>query len=217
MKQFKLWVVLGVGCFTVAVLVFFVNNSKASNDQVLSATDNHISDPLSVPASTPISMAVLDPTYDWLRYDSATAKYSFRYPPDWPLTNVPVAVNCENCVETLEFSQNYVKNSPENTFAVVLVRKSNEIRSLEDYVDVHFRTGHDSQGNVRDAVVGSERALSYNITAGPSPLPIINYIVVKNGFIYEIFLYDSEATNKSRQKNIEMFDQMLESFSFFDS
>lgn len=44
--------------------------------------------------------------------------------------------------------------------------------------------------------------------------PVVDYAVVKNGFIYIVRLYDSYETNKNKSKNLELFNKMLSTFKF---
>lgn len=154
-----------------------------------------------------------DTMVNWKSYISTKAKYSFRYPPEWPLVNVPTSPQCTVCVEDIQFTPSYNPNSGDSTIAVILVFKENNIKSLDDYVNIHVK-GDQSKVDLKYTAVGGERAVSYKLSGGIPPLPVIEYAVYKNGFYYIVRIDDSTETNKSKERNVMLFDEMLTTFKF---
>lgn len=168
-----------------------------------------------VPVETPkqVSPSPVDETANWKTYTSTNANFSFKYPSEWPLVNIPKFDQCSVCIEGLTFSHNYNSNSSDLNIATILVFKEENIKSLDDYVKIHVK-GDQSKVNLQYTNVGGEKAVSYKLSGGIPPLPVIEYAVFKNGLYYIIRLEDSVETNKNKSKNQELFDKMLSTFKF---
>ena len=92
------------------------------------------------------------------------------------------------------------------------------METLEDYIELSIQPQLD-QGTYVDferTQIGGVPAVSYRLVDGPSPRPIINYVVENNGFYYKIRIQDSIETNKDREANLDRFNTMLETFEFTD-
>lgn len=163
------------------------------------------------PTTNPSSTS--DTLTNWKLYTSIKANYSFKYPSEWPLVNVPTSPQCTVCVEDIQFTPSYNPNSGDSTIAVILVFKEENIKSLDDYVNIHVK-GDQSKVDLKYTTVGGERAVSYKLSGGIPPLPVIEYAVYKNGFYYVIRIDDSPETNKNKERNVILFDEMLTTFSF---
>lgn len=181
---------------------------KSSPAPIVSQTPQPTPTPDASPAPTGAGE-----TANWKAYTSAKAKYSFKYPTEWPLVNIPVSNGCTVCIEDLQFTPNYNPNSGDTTIAVILVNKEASIKTLDDYINIHVK-GDSSKIDLKNTSVGGENAVSYRLSGGIPPLPIIEYAVVKNGFNYQIRLEDSKETNKSTKKNLQLFNQILSTFKF---
>lgn len=182
--------------------------TSQSNQPTVSPTERSQSSPSTTnPNSTSDTMA------NWKLYTSSKANYSFRYPSEWPLVNVPESPQCTVCIETLVFSPAYNPNSGDTNIAVIQVFKESNIKSLDDYVNIRVK-GDQSKIELKYTVVGGERAVSYRLSGGSPPLPVIEYAVYKNGFYYIIRIDDSAETNKNKEKNVTLFDEMLTTFKF---
>ena len=164
------------------------------------------------PTNNPISVEN-SATANWKTYTSTKANYSFKYPSEWPLVNVPESPQCTVCVETHVFSPAYNSNSGDTNIAVIQVFKENNIQSLDDYVNIHVK-GDQSKIDLKYTTLGGEKAVSYKLSGGIPPLPVIEYAVYKNGFYYIIRIDDSLETNKNKDKNIMLFNEMLSTFKF---
>lgn len=154
-----------------------------------------------------------DPTANWKTYTSSKANYSFKYPTEWPLTNVQPSQGCDVCVEQVNFTPKYNPNSGDSNIAVILIFKEDKIKTLDDYVNIHVK-GDSSKVNLQYTTVGGEKAVSYTLSGGIPPLPVIEYAVVKNGMYYIIRLEDSVETNKNKEKNLMLFNEILPTFKF---
>ncbi len=163
--------------------------------------------------ASPTPSATPDVTANWKTYTSAKANYSLKYPDSWPVVQIPVSAGCETCIENIHFSPSYNPQSADSDLAIVLVFKDSRIKTLDDYKNIIIK-GDSSIVNVLDTVVGTEKAVSYKLSGGIPPLPIIEYIVVKNNFYYVIRLVDSKETNKNLTQNQTTFDQILSTFRF---
>lgn len=150
---------------------------------------------------------------NWKTYTSTKASYSFAYPPEWPLVDIPPSQGCTVCIEHIQFTSGYNPNSGDNTIAVILISKEDRIKTLEDYVNIHVK-GDESKINLQNTMVGNEKAIAYTLSGGIPTLPIIEHAVVKNGLQYIIRLEDSIETNKNKTNNIFLFNQFLATFKF---
>jgi len=173
-----------------------------------------------IPQPTPASSFDVNPaptgareTANWKIYTSSHANYSFKYPQEWPLVIVPVSTGCNPCIEDIDFTPNYIPNSGDTTLGVIIVNKEPKIQSLDDYVNIQVK-GDESKINLNYTTLGGEKAVSYKLSGGIPPLPIIEYVVVKNGYQYILRIEDSKETNKNRDKNIQIFNQILSTFKF---
>lgn len=172
----------------------------------------NISTPTPLAVASPSPIATTDPTADWKTYTSTKANYSFQYPQEWPLVNVPINT-ASTSIENLEFTPKYDPKSGDSEIAVILVFKDNRIKTLDDYKNT-FIKGDPSITNVQDTSVATEKAISYKLSGGIPPLPIIEYAIVNNNNYYVIRLVDSLETNKNLAKNEAIFDQILSTFQF---
>lgn len=163
--------------------------------------------PTSAPTPT------IDPIASWKTYTSKQARYSFKYPNEWPINNIAPAKDCSVCVEDIIFSPEVKLNSGDSNISVILVLKDERIKTLEDYKNIFIKHSS-SYTDVKDVTLGEEKALSYKLSGGIPPLPVSEYVVVKNGFYYEIRLEDSIETNKNKLRNLELFKQILSTFRF---
>jgi len=154
-----------------------------------------------------------DETAGWKTYTSSKANYSFKYPDSWPIVKLSTNVNCETCIEIVPFALSYDSQSAEFELAVILVFKDTRIKTIDDYKNVIIK-GDSSIINEQNAIIGSENAVSYKLSGGIPPLPIIEYVVVKNDFYYAIRFVDSKETNKNLVENQKIFDQVLSTFKF---
>jgi len=203
---------------TANVKTLYSNNqatTNASNVAIISPGNNQTTinsavKPLATPTLPPQSLV---DTMNWKTYTSTKAKYSFQYPPDWPLVNVPVSPQYAVCVEDLDFTPNYNSQSEDTNIAVILVSKESNINTIDDYVSTYVK-GDSSKINLKYTTIGGEKAISYTLSGGIPPLPIIEYVVVKNGFYYEIRIEDSIETNKNREKNINDFNHLISTVTF---
>lgn len=168
---------------------------------------------LQYPPSTTNPIPTSSTMANWKSYTSTKAKYSFKYPPEWPIVNVPTSSQCTVCVEDIQFTPTYNPNSGDSIIAVILVFKEDNIKSLADYVNVHVK-GDQSKVDLKYTTVGGEKAVSYKLSGGIPLLPVIEYAVYKNGFYYIIRLDDSAETNKNKEGNIALFNEMLTTFNF---
>jgi hypothetical protein len=100
-----------------------------------------------------------------------------------------------------------------SSIVVVLVFKDSRIKTLDDYKNI-FVKSDSSIINVQNANVGGDSAISYKLSGGIPPLPIIEYAVVHNSYYYIIRLENSDETNKDLSGNQKMFDQILSTFKF---
>ncbi len=162
-----------------------------------------------IPSPTPSP----DPTASWKTYTSSKANYSFKYPTEWPLVNVPTSQGCDVCVEEINFTPKYNPNSGDGNVAIIHIFKEDNIKTLDDYVNIHVKSDS-SKVNFRYTTVGGEKAVSYTLSGGIPPLPVIEYTVVKNGMYYIIRLDDSIETNKNRDGNLRLFNTILSTFKF---
>ncbi len=122
---------------------------------------------------------------------------------------------CSNETPTVR-SWVYSSPSPANgssSIAVVLVFKDNRIKTIEDYKNVIIK-GDSSIIDVKNTKIGGFNAVSYKLSGGIPPLPLIEYVVVHNNYYYVVRLIDSEETNKDLIGNKKIFDQILSSFKF---
>jgi hypothetical protein len=176
------------------------------------------------PTSTPIPSPTVvlgaagtqEGTANWKTYTSTKAKYSFKYPQEWPMINVPIGPGSTTSIEDLQFTPQYDPNSGDKVIAVILVFRDERIKTLEDYKNI-FVKGDSSKIDIQDAVVGTEKAISYKLSGGIPPLPIIEYAVVNNDYYYTIRLEDSKETNKNLIENQTTFDQILSTFRFIET
>lgn len=153
-----------------------------------------------------------DPTANWKTYTNYELKYSFKYPEEWPIINTTIK-DPDACAETLIFSPNYIPNSGESTLGVIMVCPNPRIKSIDDYIDILLK-GDSSVIDIKNTTIDEEKAVSYKLSGGMPPLPIIEYAVVKNGFYYIIRQEDSTETNKNRDINIKIFNQILSTLKF---
>lgn len=196
--------------------LFYVGRLTAPKDQLQSSVSVIQSSPSSTitptyqPSQTPV---LTDETVSWKTYTSTKAGYYFKYPTEWPLNNQPESPQCTVCVESLIFSPVYNPNSGDNNTAIILVFKESNIKSLDDYVNVHVK-GDQSKVDLKYTTIGGVKAVSYKLSGGIPPLPVIEYTVVKNGFYYIIRIDDSVETNKNKERNVMLFNEMLSTFKF---
>lgn len=185
-------------------------NNKTSI-QITNPQNSAVINPTNIPAATQAPQT--NGTDTWKTYTSSKASYSFKYPTEWPLVNVPISQGCTVCIEDIEFTSKYDPNSGDGTVAVILVFKEANIKTLDDYVTIRVK-GDSSKVNLQYTTVGGEKAVSYKLSGGIPPLPVIEYAVVKNGFYYIIRLVDSVETNKNKEKNLLIFNETLQTFKF---
>jgi hypothetical protein len=198
-------IVFGLGGY------YFGKASRTENQALIQEKNDQGQNlPSPTPNSSPPTSEIQS---DLLTYTSTKALYSFDYYSEWPLVNVPTSLGCEVCVEDVVFTPKYDQNSSENTIAVILVFKEDRIKTLDDYVNILVK-GDSSKVDMRNTFVGSEKAVSYKLSGGIPPLPVIEYAVVKNGYYYIIRLNDSIETNKNKDRNLKLFDKMLTTFKF---
>ena len=205
-----LGIIIALFAFGVGGYFLGVNkNQTTSQSQQVSASPTVIQPS---PTNNPISIEN-SATANWKTYTSTKANYSSKYPSEWPLVNVPESPQCTVCVETHVFSPAYNPNSGDTNIAVIQVFKESNIQSLDDYVNIHIK-GDQSKVDLKYTTLGGEKAVSYKLSGGIPPLPVIEYAVYKNGFYYIIRIDDSPETNKNKDKNIMLFNEMLSTFKF---
>lgn len=154
---------------------------------------------------------IINPTADWETYTSHLSPFSLKYPKSWPIETEIANPKCDTCVENIRFTPNPIGGG--SSIAVVLVFKDPRIKTLDDYKNVIIQSDS-SIVNVQNAKVDSENALSYKLSGGIPPLPIIEYVVVNNGYYFIIRLENSDETNKDLVKNRNIFNQILSTFKF---
>ncbi len=186
--------------------------NQTVNIQPTTSQNSAVANPTDTPVATQTPQSN-EATTDWKTYSSAKAKYSFKYPTEWPLVNVPPSQGCDVCVEQINFTPKYNPNSGDGNTAIILIFKADNIKTLDDYVNIHVK-GDSSKVNLQYTTVGGEKAVSYKLSAGIPPLPVVEYAVVKNGMYYIIRLDDSVETNKNKDKNLMLFNEMLTTFKF---
>lgn len=196
---------LGFVLLLVPVLIYFFLISGGNLDHTSVTFPTGVNQPTSTP----------NETANWQTFTSSKANYSFKYPPEWPLINNPPAVGCTDCVEEIYFTPKFDLNSSETTIALILVLKDGKSKTIDDYVNNHIK-GDVSIANLSYTTVGSEKAISYTLSDGMPPLPIIEYVVVKNDLYYVIRLVNSIETNKNVDNNTKLFQHMLNTFKFSD-
>lgn len=184
-----------------------ISNTQPTNN----SQDNVVVQPTAI--STTTETPQISNTSNWKAYSSTQASYSFKYPTEWPLVNIPPSQGCDVCVEQINFTPKYNPNSGDSNIVVILIFKEDKIKTLDDYVNIHVK-GDSSKVNLQYITVGGEKAVSYKLSGGIPPLPIIEYAVVKNGMYYIIRLDDSAETNKNKDKNLMLFNEMLSTFKF---
>ncbi|OGG33420.1 hypothetical protein A2968_02505 [Candidatus Gottesmanbacteria bacterium RIFCSPLOWO2_01_FULL_42_22] len=177
-----LGIIIALFAFGVGGYFLGVNkNQTTSQSQQVSASPTVIQPS---PTNNPISIEN-SATANWKTYTSTKANYSSKYPSEWPLVNVPESPQCTVCVETHVFSPAYNPNSGDTNIAVIQVFKESNIQSLDDYVNIHIK-GDQSKVDLKYTTLGGEKAVSYKLSGGIPPLPVIEYAVYKNGFYYII-------------------------------
>lgn len=181
------------------------NNQPTTNSQ-----NETVTNPAVVPST---ANPQFSETTNWKTYTSTKANYSFKYPTEWSLINVPPSQGCDVCVEQIDFTPKYNPNSGDATISVILIFREDRIKTLDDYVNIHVK-GDSSIVNLKYTTIGGEKAVSYTLSGGIPPLPVIEYVVVKNGMYYIIRLDDSIETNKDKEQNLALFNEMLSTFSF---
>lgn len=162
-------------------------------------------------ASTQTPTPTPDPTANWKTYTSNRAGFSLKYP-----TSLPIETRLcgGTCLEDLSFTPNPFAGS--SSIAVVLAFKDPRIKTLDDYKNI-FIKNDSSIINVQAANIGGNTAVSYKLSGGIPPLPIIEYAVIHNDYYYLIRLEDSDETNKDLIGNQKMFDQILSTFKFIEA
>ncbi|MDO8618505.1 MAG: hypothetical protein Q7R49_01010 [Candidatus Daviesbacteria bacterium] len=150
-------------------------------------------------------------TADWKTYTNTKASYSFKYPLNWIQSYVNFS-GCSECIDGLVLSPNQIPDL-DSDIVTIQVYKEDKIKTLDDYVNIHVK-GDASKINLNYATVGGEKAVSYKLSGGMPPLPIIEYAVVKNGYQYILRIEDGKETNKNRDKNIQIFNKILSTFKF---
>ena len=156
-----------------------------------------------------------NPAANWKTYIDSQAHYSFKYPQSWPLSKIPVSKGCDLCLEGVSFSEQYDFSSEDKTLAVILVFKEGwvkDVKTINDYIN--FLKTEPTNVNISKTTVDGEVAVSYKLSGGIPPLPIIEYVTTKNGLWYILRLVDSTETNKNRETNIGIFNQILSTFKF---
>ncbi len=169
---------------------------------------------VSTPTTKPESTFSAETT-NWKTYTDASAKYSFRYPNKWPLSKIPISKGCDTCLESVSFSEHYNYNSEDTTLAVILVFKDGwvkNVKTLDDYIK--FIKAEPTNVEIKETKVGGEKAVSYKLSGGVQPLPVIEYVTTRNRIWYVIRLVDSIETNKNNVQNTKIFDQILSTFKF---
>jgi hypothetical protein len=122
-----------------------------------------------------------------------------KYPPTLPIES---SVCGGTCLEDLRFTPNPASGG--SAIAVILAFKDARIKTLDDYKNIMVK-GDSSIIDVQDAQVGGDPAISYKLSGGISPLPVIEYAVVHGSNYYLIRLVASDVTNKGlagNQKNV---------------
>jgi hypothetical protein len=209
--NFVLWIVIGVAILAAGIGVGLAVGRYSSSVDNIQKQVQKTELPENSPPVAPTE--VTDSIANWKAYTSSKANYSFKYPVEWPLINVITASECTVCVENIDFTPVYNPDSAESNIATILIFKEEKIKTLEDYVNIHVK-GDSSKVNLQYTTVGGQKAVSYKLSGGIPPLPIIEYAVVKNNLYYIIRLDDSVETNKNRDRNIYIFDQVLSTFKF---
>jgi hypothetical protein len=161
--------------------------------------------PTSTPTPTP------DPTADWKTYTDTKNTFSLKYPASLP---IETSLCGGTCIEDLRFTPNPATGG--SSIAVVLTSKDSRIKTLDDYKNIIVK-GDSSIINVQDTKIAGNNAVSYKLSGGIPPLPIIEYAVVHNNYYYIIRLLDSDETKKDLAGNQKIFDQILSTFTFLDS
>ncbi len=163
---------------------------------------------------TTISSPTPDETENWKIYVDPQAKYSFKYPDEWPLSKIPVSRGCDVCLEGVSFSKTYNPNSADSTLAVILVHKEllKNVKTIDDYIN--SLNERPTNIEIKETTIAGEKAVSYRLSGGIPPLPIIEYVITNDRLWYTIRLEDTKETNKNRDRNIKIFDQILSTFKF---
>lgn len=151
-------------------------------------------------------------TANWITYTNIKANYSFKYPTDWTQLYISFS-GCSECIDGLDLSSSQKPNPPDSSIVIIQVWKEDRIKTLDDYVNIHVK-GDASKINLQYTTLGGEKAVSYKLSGGIPPLPIIEYAAVKNGYQYILRIEDSKETNKNREKNIRIFNQILSTLKF---
>ncbi|MCR4313083.1 MAG: hypothetical protein NUV58_02450, partial [Candidatus Roizmanbacteria bacterium] len=203
-----------LGVLLVSSIIYLYLQNQTLKKQALNPP---ISPTIEVPSPTtkPSSSISIPPdeTAGWKTYISSKANYSFKYPDSWPIVKLSTNVNCETCVEIVPFALSYDPQSAESELSVILVFKDSRIKTLDDYKNIIVK-GDSSIIDVHDTTIGLEKSISYKLSGGIPPLPIIEYVVVKNDFYYVIRFVNSKETNKNLVENQKIFDQILSTFKF---
>ena len=199
---FALLLIVGGGAYYFGTQKANLQVAPNTNQQA-NSLPSQISTP--IPSKSPEG----DETKGWRIVTGVMSKYSFKYPPEWSLVNVAPSQGCDVCVEQIDFTHQY----GDDNIAVILIMKEDRIKSLDDYVNI-LVTSDPSKVNLKYTTVGSEKAVSYTLSDGLPPLPIIEYAVVKNGMYYIIRLDNGSEANKNRDNNLMLFNEMLSTFTF---
>ena len=154
-----------------------------------------------------------DRTVNWKTYISVKGGFSIKYPGSWPLVNAPLPNDPSAPLDDIVFSPNYKENSGDSSIAFITAAKQ-RVQTLNQYLNTLKQDS--SIVDIKETILGGEKAVSYKRTGGMGTPSIIEYAVFKNGTMYDLVLYDSLETNKNRETNIAIFDQILSTFRFVE-
>jgi len=212
--KFSFFVIIGIIIFL--LLAGSAAGFYVFKPQIMNLISKPTPTPIVIPGLTrnPVSPSPTpDPTAGWKTYTSTKANYSFKHPAELPLVNVSPSPQCASCVEDIQLTPNFNPASQDNTISLILVFKDSRIKTIDDYVST-FIKGDQTRINLQYTTISGEKAVSSKLSGGIPPLPIAEYAVVRNGLYYIIRLEDCIETNKHRDKNVTLFDQILSTFKF---
>lgn len=180
------------------------------------------------------------PIPQWVEMKSKRVPLTFEYPSAWPITFEPdnqfiidnqffdwknVGEHLDE--ENIDFDREWNRSAGGNRLGYIAVFRQAGIQTLADYVKyVDVPSELYSKGTVvkipRPKIVyskvGTEDAVTVVDTSGgaflDSPNVNLNFIVVKEGLIYQIAATKSDVFMQDEEKNTALFKQMLATMRF---
>lgn len=159
---------------------------------------------------------------DWETYESTRWKVSFGYPPDWELNEFTVNPNMLNVSfalqdKTQEKIEVYTDKMYPSYNIQITAQENKEGLSPMDFYLQNFGDSSKEQARQKTKAVkyGGVSGIAFDEGAAPASGPAKGVLLAKGNYMYR-FMYGALATEKTHEKYMSVFKQILGSIEFLE-